>query len=141
VFFLLIKPQIVVLCNRNQGENEMTYISNIENCHGDEHYLTDQALHLLITDRVQKMLEDDSNYLLVAEAFEDLPDDIYECFEDADLDIMLRFAALQNEAALGEYIFKLLLGAERNKLNQIIGKHALKAITRYFEDIAMNKLG
>ena len=119
----------------------MTYISNIENCHGDEHYLADQALHLLITDRVQKMLEDDSNYLLVAEAFEDLPDDIYEIFEDADLSPMLRFAALQNEAALGSYIFEVFLGTERNRVNEIIGKHALKAITRYFEDIAMNKLG
>jgi hypothetical protein len=125
----------------NQGENTMTYISNIENCHGDEHYLADQALHFLITDRVQKMLKDDSNYLLVAEAFEDLPDDIYEIFEDADLSPMLRFAALQNEAALGSYIFEVFLGTERNKVNEIIGKHALKAITRYFEDIAMNKLG
>ena len=118
-----------------------TGVSNIENCHGDEHYLTDDALQLLITDRVQKMLEDDSNYLLVSEAFQDLPDDIYEIFEDADLDIMLKFAALQNEAALGSYIFEVLLGTERKELNQIIGKHALKAITRYFEDIAMNKLG
>ena len=53
----------------------MTYISNIQNCHGDEHYLTDLDFQILITDKALDMLEDPGNYTLMADVLDDLSDD------------------------------------------------------------------
>ena len=80
----------------------MTYISNIQNCHGDEHYLTDLDFQILITDKALDMLEDPGNYTLMADVLDDLSED-YHYKELRDL------AALQDACALGNYMLKVIM--------------------------------
>jgi len=103
--------------------------------------IDEQAYQQLVTDKALELLADDSNYLLVFEAFEDLPDQIfYALFEDANLHFMLNCAQQQNAGLLGTYIFNQLK-TNPQKLKAAFGEYALGMIMEYFRKIADMKLG
>ena len=105
--------------------------------------IDEQAYEQLVTDKALELLADESNYLSVAEAFEDLPDQIYELFDDADLDVILDLANNQDNEALGRYLIWLIFLKSRvcKKSTAAFGEYALQTIMEYFRKIADMKLG
>jgi len=122
----------------NNYSDDPSRVNPPNDCEIDE-----QAYEQLVTDKALELLADDSNYLLVAEAFEDLPDQIYELFEDAALDEILDLTNKQDSEALGHYLIWLLSLKSQNckKSTTAFGEYVIGIIFQYFRKIADMKLG
>ena len=131
-YVFVIKEKLMNLTNYQDDPNR---VNPPNDCEIDE-----QAYEQLVTDKALEMLADDSNYLLVGEAFEDLPDELYALFEDADLKFMLYCVSQQNAEALGNYIF-CTIALNGKKTAAAFGEYARGTIVEYFRRIADMKLG
>lgn len=122
--------------NLNNYPDDPNRVNPPNDCEIDE-----QEYEQLVTKKALELLADDSNYLLVAEAFDDLPDQLFGAlFEDANLLFMLNCAQQQNAGWLGAYIFAQLNTAQQ-KSTAAFGEYALETIMEYFRKIADTKLG
>ena len=126
-------------------------------CHGDECQITGDLYDSKLEALTSEMLLDRSNRTLVLEAFEHIPEEITDLFDNADLEDIQGFIYLHYKednsnlidsdcSVIAETIFEKIIYPELNpsdfnqNVMKVIGKYVADTVVNYFTELAEQKL-